>query len=184
MTVEDRRSMIIDAVIPLLLEHGTTVTSRQISEAAGVAEGTVFRAFGDKETLINAAIERYFDPEKLRGKLRGIDPDDPLEVKVRCVFELLQERFSGVFRMMAVLGQTSRPPVRPGVRYEYAEIIARALEPDAERLNVPPSSVGALLRLVAFSSTLPPFNDGQHLSTEELTHFVLYGIAGTVTPKA
>ena len=47
--------MIIDAVIPLILEHGVGITSRQIAEAAGVAEGTVFRAFGDKESLIAAA---------------------------------------------------------------------------------------------------------------------------------
>ena len=32
--------MIIDAVIPLLLKHGADVTSKQIAEAAGIAEGT------------------------------------------------------------------------------------------------------------------------------------------------
>lgn len=53
--------MIIDAVIPLILEHGVGITSRQIAEAAGVAEGTVFRAFGDKESLIAAAADAFFE---------------------------------------------------------------------------------------------------------------------------
>ncbi|MCU1430433.1 MAG: DNA-binding transcriptional regulator, AcrR family, partial [Actinomycetia bacterium] len=37
--------MIVAATLPLLLEHGDRVTSRQIAEAAGIAEGTIFRAF-------------------------------------------------------------------------------------------------------------------------------------------
>ena len=69
--------MIIDAVIPLLLEHGRAVTSKQIAEAAGIAEGTIFRAFGDKETLVQAAIEKYLDPEPLREALRSHRPGAP-----------------------------------------------------------------------------------------------------------
>ena len=86
--------MIVDAVIPLLIEHGRDVTtSRQIAEAAGIAEGTIFRVFGDKETLVQAAIEKYLDPEPLREALRCIDPALPLEHKVRAVILLLHERF-------------------------------------------------------------------------------------------
>ena len=46
---EERRSMIVAATLPLLLEHGDRVTSRQIAEACGIAEGTIFRAFTDKD---------------------------------------------------------------------------------------------------------------------------------------
>ena len=41
--------MIVDAALPLLLEHGEMVTTRQIADAAGIAEGTIFRAFADKD---------------------------------------------------------------------------------------------------------------------------------------
>ena len=45
---DDRREAILEAIIPLLQERGRNVTSRELAEAAEVAEGTLFRAFGDK----------------------------------------------------------------------------------------------------------------------------------------
>src|SRR5690242_9162924 len=115
--------MIIDAVIPLLIEHGRGVTSRQIADAAGIAEGTIFRAFGDKETLVQAAVEKYLDPEPLRDALRAIDPGLPLENKIRAIVYLLRERFQNVMRIMAVVGH-QRPPI-PQERSEFAVIIGR-----------------------------------------------------------
>src|SRR5690554_2475259 len=96
--------MIIDAVTPLLLKHGRDITSRQIADAAGVAEGTIYRAFGDKESLIEAAIARYLDPEPMRAALRLIDSSLPLDDKVFALIATLRERFATVFRIMAVLG--------------------------------------------------------------------------------
>ena len=104
MSPEERRESIIDAVVPLLKEHGRDVSSRQIAEAAGVAEGTIFRAFGDKETLISAAIARFFDPQPFRDALRAIDPDEPTVDKITQVVQLLRDRFHGVIGFMSALG--------------------------------------------------------------------------------
>ena len=46
----ERRAEIVAATLPLLLAHGAAVTTRQIAEAAGIAEGTIFRVFPDKES--------------------------------------------------------------------------------------------------------------------------------------
>ena len=75
-----RRAAIIDATVVLLIAHGTTITTRQIAEAAGIAEGTIFRVFADKESLIAAAIEQAFDPAPVDAELRAIDATLPLEV--------------------------------------------------------------------------------------------------------
>ncbi len=69
---DERRSMIVAATLPLLLEHGDRVTSRQIAEAAGIAEGTIFRVFADKDEIIVAVIEAALDPEPLEAALRDI----------------------------------------------------------------------------------------------------------------
>ena len=173
---EDRKAMIVDAVIPLLIEHGRGVTSKQIAEAAGVAEGTVFRAFGDKETLVQAAIEKYLDPEPLRDALRAIDPSLPLEHKVRAIVYLMRERFQNVMRIMAVVGH--QRPLVPQERHEFARIIARILEPEAEQLNWPPERAAYILRLVSFSSAFPALNEGIEFSLDELARMALVGIAG------
>ena len=57
----ERRAEIIAATLPLVLAHGAAVTTRQIAEAAGIAEGTIFRVFPDKESLIEAVVESAFD---------------------------------------------------------------------------------------------------------------------------
>src|SRR3954468_8648399 len=71
---DERRAMIVAATLPLLLEHGDRVTSRQIAEAAGIAEGTVFRAFADKDEIIVAVIEAALDTEPLEAALNDIPP--------------------------------------------------------------------------------------------------------------
>ncbi|WP_454110985.1 TetR/AcrR family transcriptional regulator [Leifsonia shinshuensis] len=173
---EDRKAMIIDAVIPLLIEHGRGVTSRQIADAAGIAEGTIFRAFGDKETLIQAAVEKFLDPEPLREALRAIDPGLPLEHKLRAIVFLLRERFQSVMRIVTVVGH-QRPPI-PQERTELAEIIARILAPEADELNWPPDRVAHILRLISFSSAFPALNDGIEFSVDDLARIALVGVAG------
>src|SRR3954454_10741580 len=76
---EERRAAIVAAALPLLAAHGTAVTTREIAEAAGIAEGTIFRVFADKEALIRAAIEKAFDPAPLVAALEAIDRALPLD---------------------------------------------------------------------------------------------------------
>ncbi|GAA3747670.1 TetR/AcrR family transcriptional regulator [Leifsonia bigeumensis] len=174
LSVEDRQAMIIDAVIPLLAEHGLEVTSKQIAEAAGVAEGTIFRAFGDKETLIRAAIARFLDPEPLRRELRRIDPELDLHTKVISIITLMQRRFHDVFRIMAIVGHER--PSHTHQRKMFADIIAEVLAPDLEKLAWPADRVAHIIRLVTFASSVPHFNDGMEFTPAELASIILHGI--------
>lgn len=174
--------MIVDAVLPLLLEHGSTVTSRQIAEAAGVAEGTIFRAFGDKDSLLKAAVARYLDPQPLLDELGAIDPERPLEEKIRLILGALHRRFDGVFRVMSVLKEEDRPtPV--SMRENIAELVAVALGPDQHRLGWTAAQVAQLARLVSFASSFPQLTAGSEFTDDELARLVLYGIAGSPTPR-
>lgn len=175
LPVEDRRRAILAAVIPLILDRGADITSRQIAEAAGVAEGTVFRAFGDKETLIEAAAKAYFDPATVHDRMLAIDPDDPFEAKLAQVIEIVRSRVAGVMRMMAALGRRVPPPHTH--RGDSAEIIARIFAPELDRLPLSPARLEQLVRAVAFGAAIPPVNPvGTPFTSQELAHILANGL--------
>src|SRR3954470_21769142 len=82
LSPEERLDKLVDATLNLLREHGRAVTTRQIAEAAGVAEGTIFRVVESKEELVELAITRAFEPGALIDRIEEIDPGQPLHVRL------------------------------------------------------------------------------------------------------
>jgi AcrR family transcriptional regulator len=177
MSIDERRAMIIEAVIPLLIEHGREVSTRQIAEAAGIAEGTIFRVFIDKEEIFGAAVEKFLDPGALHDRLRAIDPELPLEAKINDILFQMRSRMTGIFGIMNAVGMQGRPPQRTGPE-NFMDVIAEVLRPDLEQLNVSTERAGTLIRLIAFASAIPQFNEGHEMTTAELAQYITYGIAG------
>jgi AcrR family transcriptional regulator len=107
MAPEDRKTAIIDSVLPLVAERGNDVTSRELARAAGVAEGTLFRAFGDKTALVGAVavegLHRAAGPEQTLAELTAIDRGLPLEQRLERVIEVGRDRMAEVMRWMSVL---------------------------------------------------------------------------------
>src|SRR6266496_2630091 len=79
MSVEDRRAMIVHAVLPLMMEHGANVTTSQIARAAGIGEGTIFRAFKDKDELFDACTAEAVRPDHALDAMAEIPADAPME---------------------------------------------------------------------------------------------------------
>ena len=103
LPVDERRAALIAATEPLLEEFGREVSTRQIAEAAGVAEGTIFRAFATKEALIDAVIEEAFDSQRTCDELAQIDPQLALEERLVAAVTILQERLRRVFALFGSL---------------------------------------------------------------------------------
>ncbi|MFT4029724.1 MAG: TetR/AcrR family transcriptional regulator [Protaetiibacter sp.] len=173
----ERREAILDAVLPLLREKGRDVTSRELAEAAGIAEGTVFRAFGDKETLLMAGLDRLLDPVPFRDELRRIPHELPFEDKVTAIVEALRLRFREVFRIMTLFQLEGPPPRRETANEDWLEILRELLDPDLARLAVPVDTVAWYLRLVAFGSSIEPFNHFRRFDAAELAAIVVHGVS-------
>ena len=182
MSPDERRSAILAATRPLLYEHGRATTTRLIAEAAGIAEGTVFRAFASKEELFDAVLEAEFDPTSFLEQVAQIDPDLSLHDRLVAFTTLLQGRFVGIFSLMAAMGMRKPPEALsdPQARKRLATGgLASLLAPDADRFTVPVERVVHLVRLLTFSGSHPHISDQRPLSPEEIVDVILHGILKT-----
>ena len=101
LPLDQRRRALVEATIPLLLEHGLDVSTRQIAEAAGVAEGTIFRAFGSKDDLVHAAVTDALTRDGLGEALAALPADADLTTTVAAIAAALSE---GITRMRTLVG--------------------------------------------------------------------------------
>ena len=186
LSPEERREAIVAATRPLLHEHGRETTTRLIAEAAGIAEGTIFRAFASKEELFDAVLEAEFDPTAFLQDVAGIDAALALRDRLVAYTTLLQRRFVGIFSLMAAMGLRKPPDSlrSPELRERIAtEGLARILEPDADRFTLPVDRVVHLIRLLTFSGSHPHISDQRPLSPEEIVDVVLHGVLRGDDPR-
>ena len=109
MPPQERRAAILDAVIPLVMEHGDRVTTKQIAEAAGIAEGTIFRVFADKTELFRAIGERMHDQAPRERAIAEIDRGRPLEEQLVEAVAITQRRMVEIFTVLSRLGPAAHP---------------------------------------------------------------------------
>lgn len=183
MPADERRAAIAAATLPLLLEFGASVTTRQIAEAAGIAEGTIFGVFPDKESVIWAAVEQAFDPAPIAAAIAGIDPSLPLRQRLVVAVEHIQERTSRIFQLMGVMATVSPhrhgPPFPPKPPAELDGLVG-LFEADRSSLRCEPRIAAQVLRSVTFGGTHPMFitSDGV-LSPSQIVELALDGVLNT-----
>lgn len=168
---DERRSMIIAATLPLLVEYGERVTSRQIAEAAGIAEGTIFRAFTDKEELVAAAVESALDEAPLEAAIAAIPVDEPFVDQLRAAIAILQQRTLNIWRLVSSLG--SRPMARRPMADSNALVAFFA--DHRNEVSVEPVVAARSLRALTLASTHPMLAN-EPMSSDDLLHLFLHGV--------
>lgn len=165
MAPDDRRRMIVRAVLPLVVEHGRGVTTAQIARAAGIGEGTIFRVFTDKDELFDACVEAALDPGEALEMIGEIPNELPLE---RRLLEAVDALTAHLQRIGAVMGAARAGRTRPeearnrksvtgDSRRESFEAMHRAVRelfvPDADRLRLPVNKAASLFVSMLFAQS-------------------------------
>jgi AcrR family transcriptional regulator len=177
---DERRSMIVAATLPLLLEHGDRVTTKQIAEAAGIAEGTIFRAFADKDEVIAAVVEAALDDGPLEAALSEVAVGLAFEDALVAAIVIMQQRVIDIWRLVSSVGtrfhsQTRRPLADSGA-------LVRIFEVNRARITVEPIAAARLLRALTLSATHPMLA-GEPTSPNELVELFLHGVGGNDASK-
>ena len=180
-----RRQAIVDAVVALLVEHGADVTTRQIAQAAGVAEGTLFRVFDDKAALLHAAAHALLGPERTRAALAAVDPALSLPDMVRTVAEQQLQSTARVMAVLMALRGSGPPPGehRPGPPGPVLEAHAALLEGLTalfgryrDELAVEPARAAVALRALVLGSCQPWTAVADRLTGDEIAAVLLTGV--------
>ena len=190
MSLDERRAALVEATIPLLHEHGAALTTKQVAEAAGIAEGTVFRAFSTKEDLVHACAEAVFDSAVAVRRLGEVDRDQPLDDRLADAVAVLLERLERIVGVIGALhqggsgpdrhdggrGPRGGGPGRPRLRDpELERAMVEVIGADAAELRLEPEDVVNILAHLTFSSAHPMF-PVRAMTPPEIVSVVLDGV--------
>lgn len=184
MNVDERRAAILAVAVPMLVEHGGSVKTGDIAAAAGIAEGTLFRAFNDKQALFRACLRATLESEDEVGRIESIDMALPLADRLTAGVRAVTDYQSRLWAVAVALRSAGVDPREPGegrddgppkAMIRISSAIAALF--DAAVLRIQPDLAARLLLGFVFSNRL--FDEGLGGSGAELSELVdvfLHGV--------
>ncbi|TWP37979.1 TetR/AcrR family transcriptional regulator [Leekyejoonella antrihumi] len=182
LPVQERREALIDATMHALRQERRPLSTREIAQAAGVAEGTIFRIFASKDELIDAVIAKAFSTRTSDLEMDGIRLDQPLRDRLVDFVRIVQIRLQNVFGLMQALGLTAPPVVKdhPDAEGDRTQPVLDAMDRivggDHDQLRVSARELLRYLRLLTFSGSHEGVCAGQVMTPEEIVDVVLTGV--------
>jgi AcrR family transcriptional regulator len=187
MSTEDRREAIVAATLPLLFEHGANVTTSQIAKAAGIAEGTVFRAFKDKQELIRTCVRTVLAIDSELELIDRARQASTLPDRLSWAISAVSGYLDRMWKLVTVLRDSGFDPhdehdkkrEHRGPQAEMQRIsehVASLFGPDDD-LRVDPSLAARLLLGLVFTNRMQGNGFGDSTAdTDQLVELFLHGV--------
>ncbi|WP_123743705.1 TetR/AcrR family transcriptional regulator [Saccharothrix texasensis] len=184
MSPEDRREAIVAATVPLLFTHGANVTTSQIAKAAGIAEGTVFRAFKDKQELIRTCVRSVLGVDSELELIEQARQADTLAERLSWAISAVSGYLDRMWKLMSVLRDSGYDPhderrEHKGPPVEMQRIVERVASlfgPDDD-LRVDPSLAARLLLGLVFTNRMQGDGFGDATAgADQLVELFLHGV--------
>lgn len=149
--VRNRRRA-LDAATALLAEPGTTLTVDAIAKQAGMGTGTVVRAFGGKDALMDAAVAELLQPIVNRGK-ELLRHDDSAAALRAFLMELMafQAAHYAVSDQLSGLNLPTTTELRASLVEVVSAMVERARGQGTIRDDIDPATIATLVGESAFA---------------------------------
>lgn len=182
MPPEERRASLIEATLPLLLQHGPSLTTKQVAEAAGVAEGTIFRVFTSLNDLVDATTREALSHDRLQRDLSAVAPGDSLLSKTHAALLILTRRMADIRSLLHTVHHSPDPHggacLRDELearRDELEQWLLDQLQPHIEELTIEPAQYVEFLRTIALGHVFNYAQPNAALTPETLASLALSG---------
>jgi AcrR family transcriptional regulator len=192
MSPDERRKAIVQATLPLLVERGDEITTRQIAEAAGIAEGTIFRVFPDKKALMLAAAEEAINPADgavaWEQAMAEIGPlRDKVVAAAQRVLNRMRMTMTVMFAVRRHLGSHEElhkhdkkhfgpPQFVVDAQAELHRRLTGIFEAHRDELAVDPEVAAVALRSLIFGASRPELGMTPALTAEQIADLLLSGV--------
>ena len=186
MHPSDRRAAIIAAALPLLCEHGGSVTTGQIAQAAGIAEGTIFRVFPEKRDLLVTALRTAMRGDAEVERIREIPLNVPVAERLTAALTAIGDYLDRFWALIRVFRELGWSPVEdiPRDRSDHpmsriGGSIAALFEPERAHLRMEPRAAARMLLALALSNRMAERDLGEPAATaDQLVRLFLHGALG------
>ncbi len=181
MSGDERRTAIVRAALPLVSRDGSAVLTADVARAAGIAEGTLFRVFEDKDALLAACLAHVADTREVEAAIAAIDAERLAPAVLRAVDVVLTHLAAAMPVVMRVTRTGPTPKAAYGLRAELTartrDELATVLERHRDELSVPVDTAADVLHCLVLGAAVQP----EPPSTPALAAAFVHG-CGAPTP--
>lgn len=158
LPTDERRSAIVRAVLPVMVDQGVGITTRELARVAGVSEGTLFNAFADKDELISAVVDAALDIEPFERSIEAIDPSAEFVDRLVAATDVIQQRVVDIWKLVSQLDPARHSRTVKGP-FPDSPALTDLLASEADRLQLAPADAARLLRALTLSLSHPQMVD-------------------------
>jgi AcrR family transcriptional regulator len=146
------RRLVLQAVTTLLAEPGTVLTVEAIAKKAGLGAGTVVRAFGGKDALLDTAISGLLEPvvQRARDLLAQTTPVHALRTFLAELIAF-QSAHHGINDHLGGLDLPATTDLRAELVRVVQQMIAGAQADGAMRADIDPAVTTTLIGETAYA---------------------------------